>query len=607
MNQASIHDECGSLSDQQQIEVIAERFEKEWVSGNRGNLDRFVRISPPGLRVPLFRELLLIDLVYRRRLGEAPSMEEYARRFPRHAAVVADIFEPQNRRSATGDDGPSVVADRYQLEEPIGKGSFGVVYRATDLELGRTVAIKLRRSDTPASENRFQNWVEEARLAAKLEHPGIVSVIDAGTQDDGTSYLVLQYIAGKTLKEHLRAEQPLPVSVSELFASVADALAYAHRRGCVHRDLKPDNILIDDDGVPHIVDFGLAIHDEDRPGLAGEVAGSPIYMCPEQVRGESHRLDGRSDIWALGVMIYESLVGRPPFQAKHLDDLADEILHRSPKPPRQIQPSISRDLEKIALKCLAKDPNQRYATAGDVANLLRQSGNRSKRRRWMFLVGSGTMATVLGGAWLSRKRSVESADNTAHVRNQSQLDLLLWRDDDWVSLADSTVRAIHFDDQVRLHVKLSSAAYAYLIWIDAAGQIAPIYPFVRGDWSAVGKQRAVRSLQLPEGEADSVWTVEGSTEGVETVMLGVRSDPHTDPAFLQDMELPHELLQGSKLPGAWWFRDGQLERRPHDRKIDPIKVVQLNHAVLKWHQVIYERLESEFDELLTVSFPFRGK
>lgn len=607
MNRASVNESHCSLSEQQQIEVFAEKFEREWISGGRGDLSRFVRISPPGLRVPLFRELLLIELVYRRRLGESPTLEEYARQYPHHAAIVADIFEPERHERVEHD----LIADRYQIEEPIGKGAFGVVYRATDLELGRSVALKLRRDVDNAARVRSQQWIEEARLAARLDHPAIVAVFDAGTQSDGTSYLVFQFIEGQTLREYTQTDHPLPV-VLHLFAEIADGLAYAHQCGCVHRDLKPENILISEDGSPKIVDFGLAIHDDDRPGKAGEIAGSPLYMAPEQVRGEAHRLDGRSDIWALGVMLYETLTGTTPFRTEDRDGLADEILNRHPKPLRQRRPHVPKSLEAVTLKCLSKDPKLRFATAGDVANAIRECGRRPDRRT-ALIAGLTLVAAVLGGvAWQqwTRRNSRLPARSSAHA---SSLDLLLWRNDDWISAPTDDVMAVRVGEQARLHATIDAVEYPnggfpYVLWLDVAGGVAPVYPFQNGSWDEIEEQSEVSLLELPHGESDQVWTVLGDQPGIETIILGIRRSPHPDPSKLQELELPAIVMDVERLPRPWLFRNGQLQRDPRSsdtRTIDPSKSSRLQHPVLTWQRTIHERLQTEFDEVITVVFPLR--
>lgn len=608
MNRASVNESHCSLSEQQQIEVFAEKFEREWISGGRGDLSRFVRISPPGLRVPLFRELLLIELVYRRRLGESPTLEEYARQYPHHAAIVADIFEPERHERVEHD----LIADRYQIEEPIGKGAFGVVYRATDLELGRSVALKLRRDVDNAARIRSQQWIEEARLAAQLDHPAIVSVFDAGTQSDGTSYLVFQFVEGQTLREYIQTDHPLLV-VLELFAEIADGLAYAHECGCVHRDLKPENILISEDGSPKIVDFGLAIHDDERPGKAGEIAGSPLYMAPEQVRGEAHRLDGRSDIWALGVMLYETLTGATPFRTEDRDVLTDEILNRNPKPLRQRRRYVPKSLDAVTLKCLSKDPNLRFATAGDVADAIRDCGRRPDRRT-ALIAGLTVAAGVLGGvAWQqwSRRNSGLPAKSSAHA---SSLDLLLWRNDDWISATlDDDVKAVRVGEQARLHAVLNSVGYPnggfpYVLWMDVLGGVAPVYPFQNGSWDEIEEQNEVSQLQLPHGESDQVWTILGEQPGIETIILGIRRSPHPDPSELAELALPTLAMDVERLPNPWLFRNGQLQRRPSssgNRTIDPSKSSRLDHPVLAWQRTMYECLHAEFDEVLTMTFPLQ--
>ena len=152
---------------------------------------------------------------------------------------------------------------------------------------------------------------------------------------------------------------------------MAEAASVAHHAGFVHRDLKPNNILIDKESRPHVVDFGLAIHESIQSDRRGESAGTPGYMSPEQVRGETHRLDGRSDLWSAGVILYEMLTGRCPFAGATVDELFDEIKYREPRPPRQIAPHIPAELERICLKCLSKNTRERYTTGGDLASDLR--------------------------------------------------------------------------------------------------------------------------------------------------------------------------------------------------------------------------------------------
>ena len=260
---------------------------------------------------------------------------------------------------------------RYQIVRLLGEGSFGSVYLARDGDLDRYVAIKVPTTRALAMPGQLEALLAEARLAAGLRHPAIVGVYDVGRDDDGTVYIVLEYVEGTTLSDLLGRGRVEAVRLAGLIASIADAVHHAHRAGLVHRDLKPANIMIDEQGKPRVADFGLAITEALQTDRAGEVAGTPTYMAPEQVRGEAHRLDGRTDIWALGVILYEGLTGRLPFIAGDRTALFDEILHRDPKPPRQIDDSIPRELERICLRCLFKRMPDRYSSSIDLADDLR--------------------------------------------------------------------------------------------------------------------------------------------------------------------------------------------------------------------------------------------
>lgn len=270
----------------------------------------------------------------------------------------------------------------FEVMEEIGRGGMGVVYKARQLRLDRVVALKMILRGDLASTRDLARFRQEAEAAAGIEHPNIVPIYDMG-EIDGRPYFSMQFIEGTTLSKRLAAGPLAPREAAEILLSVARAIAEAHRQGVLHRDLKPANILIDTQGQPHVTDFGLAKRTQGLSPLtdSGLLVGTPSYMAPEQALGErgetsrspvaqghGPRVGPAADVYSLGAILYEMLAGRPPFQAASAFDTVMMLLEHEPPPARMFNRKADPDLERIAMKCLQKQPALRYPTAKELAD-----------------------------------------------------------------------------------------------------------------------------------------------------------------------------------------------------------------------------------------------
>ena len=331
---------------------------------------------------------------------------------------------------------------RYEIEGELGRGMMGVVYQARDSELGRTIALKtvslafaVSDADREAFNTRF---LEEARIAARLSHPGIVVVHEVGRDaESDTLYIALEHLRGRTLADLAGGGRHLPWrDASRMAAGVARALHHAHAQGIVHRDIKPANIIVLDTGEAKVLDFGVAKAPASQLTGTGQLFGTPAYMSPEQVGGLA--LDGRSDVFSLGCVLYLALTGRRPFDGESVPVILSRVLHATPEPPSRLRPGVPAELDRIVARATAKDPAARYSDAGAVADDLdallageapqepipaedrpgtvtlrsppAPAAPASRRRSALLTLGA---AVLIMGGWLARPRPTASPGDAA--------------------------------------------------------------------------------------------------------------------------------------------------------------------------------------------------
>ena len=303
-----------------------------------------------------------------------------------------------------------VLAGKYRIESLLKRGGMGAVYRATHLMLHKPIAIKLIKPELVTTQDTIRRFHREAQAASKLDHPNIVTIHDLGESGDGTLYIAMELVSGTSLKELVKSEGALrPERAVRIAAAIGSALALAHRNHIIHRDLKPQNIMIcrDADGQeqPKLLDFGIAkTFESEGPALTstGLVFGTPHYMSPEQAK--SPAVDGRSDLYALGIILYEMLVGKVPFDAESIPAILVKHLNEAPKPPTELRPGLDPKLEAIVLRCLEKEPERRYQTAEELTYALGETES---------AVAKSMPAAVSVGTPSGAPRTHDSATNRA--------------------------------------------------------------------------------------------------------------------------------------------------------------------------------------------------
>jgi hypothetical protein len=385
------------------------------------------------------------EIVLRVESGAKPRLEDYQQRFPERSAELKNLFEIDSTPARAGREAPPVPeVDGYEILGELGRGGMGVVYKAWQCAARRLVALKMLRGADTASPEDLSRFRTEVEAAARLQHPYVVPVFEVRLEGAGP-FFSMEYVAGGSLDQQVQGTPRLPAEAALLVRKLVQA---AHTLGVVHRDLKPANVMLTADGQPKITDFGLAklLLGGSEQTRTGAILGTPSYMTPEQTSGQSAAVGPSADIYALGVLLYELLTGRPPFRAATMLETLQQVRNREPVPPTHLQPGIPRDLETICLKCLQKEPARRYASASALAEDLerfldgkpitaRPLGAGERLWRWgrrnpvVATLTATLLLTFLGGfaavtsLWLhaeDQRRAADAATQLADRRAQTE-------------------------------------------------------------------------------------------------------------------------------------------------------------------------------------------
>jgi serine/threonine protein kinase len=370
--------ERNGISAEDWIDLLCDKYSESLDNGRAVDPLDIVSSAPEVLRVPVMQALVDTEADRAGYTGELPSRWDRLRTSPMLGPILALVVNARDQ------------VNRYHIQSLLGSGGFGIVYKARDKILGRDVAIKVVRG----SEQLIDRVYEEARFLASLRHPFVLQVLTTVRPNEQQVWIVTPFFANGTLRS-LCEKQPIGIDDSlRLTAEIVQALQYLHTQGIYHRDIKPENVLIDDDGHAVLADFGLAILSDQRHQAVG--AGTRSYQAPEQIEGSTSGIDGRADLWSVGVLLYKLLTHSLPFNGQDDHDLKRQIQAGHPKPMEETGQRIPRSLQAVCFKLLQKDPKKRYATAKDLHQALRREMNlRWLRSRSRLLSLAGTFLAVL--------------------------------------------------------------------------------------------------------------------------------------------------------------------------------------------------------------------
>jgi predicted Ser/Thr protein kinase len=582
--------------------------------------------------------------------GEAPLDTITAAVCSMHASSANDPFFP---------DFPAMFG-RYQVLERLGKGGMGAVYLAHDTTLDRKVALKVCNLRHAKDAQGAERFLREARSAAGLLHEGICRVLDYGVQD-GIPFLTMDFINGRPLSGLLEKREPLePAQAAILVRQVALALEAAHSHGVIHRDLKPSNIMLDGQGAPKVVDFGLARREQDQTLTAKGVAvGTPAYMSPEQVDGLP--VDQRTDIYSLGVILYELLTGRRPFYSDTVSQLMYQIVHGELQSPTDHRPGLDPRLAAVCLQALSRSPQDRPATMAVLAAALEpfvtgavrtpapplstgasqgQStctyiSNRKepavspvaeeklaaattglfwqrvgRTLGWKGVIAAGLVAAV--GIGVLVFFALQKNDSPA-VRTpfKGGIDVRILEEGNPerrnVGLKANWALPLQAKDKIRVVAWVNRPAYLYVIWINADGTVDPVYPWKPGHWDQrPDKEQPVQELSLPTDE-DGWWEIKEGKPGMESLVMLVRETPLARDINLEKLVAGLPKQRQQNFFAAVWFENGKVVQDEAERGPNFFDVKRTNDPVLRTQLLLREQLGPLSDYSRAVSFANRGK
>jgi hypothetical protein len=628
------------LSALTELDRACSRFEAEWAAGLRPRAEDYLAAATERMRSPLLGELLRVELEARRGAGEEPTPGEYRGRFPGDAATVEAVFQVTITLPPDRDGFPE--ADRvgkYRVLRPLGRGGQARTYLALDPDLGRHVVLKVyHRAETPEQQEQV---LKEGRAQARVRSRYLAQCYSA-ERLGRCVYLVIEYVPGKTLAEVIRDRTLTPAEAVRLLERLAEGLAAIHECGLLHRDLKPSNVLLGDDGVPRLIDLGLA-----APMASDElhgISGTPAYMAPEQARGHGERIDARTDVFGLGAVLYELLTGRPPY----LGDDPRKVLEQSRRgrltPPGRIKPSIPPPLEQLCLKAMAGEPADRFGSAAELQTALRRYRRRPIRFGVAALLVVGLAGAVLSIRGVMGERGKASpsgsaarlepapsapawpriepaspqmfppaaASSSIGVQEEGPLsgELILRIGSSgpmgkpWLPVDRDGALPVRRGESVHLQVRLNRPAYTYLLWVDSQGQIDPLYPWPRDFLSPPVEIRPADGLDSPPG-LDQGWPMEGPS-GLETALLLARTTPlpkTTDLARLVG-RLPPAPLRDPRELAVRGFDPGQPPRSIERGLFRGLgkEAERVDEPLMQ----LLERLRPHFDLIRAVRFAYRA-